>query len=254
LKSEIFLSGDFMNQSTLSNRNNEEFHVAIIMDGSGRWARMRGLARPQGHRAGVEAVRRVVRAAPELGISTLTLHAFSSDNWQRPVAEVKSLHRIFEEYLRGEIGEWRARGVRVSVFGRRDRLGRGLLDAIRRAEMETHDGQALHLRLAIDYSSSDAIVAAAGRFSNGPADRESFARRLAEEMHGDLEVSAVDLLIRTGGEQRLSDFMLWECAYAELYFTPWLWPDFAEEHLRVAVKEFNLRDRRFGHIPESIAV
>ncbi len=248
--------------------HSDGLHVAIIMDGSGRWALNRGKARPEGHRAGVEAVRRTVEAAPVLGVTTLTLHAFSAQNWQRPQGEVRSLLRIFQDFLRSEVPGWIASGVKVSVFGRRDRLPSSLVRSIERAEKATAAGERLHLRLAIDYSAREAILQAAKQ-AGEDATEEEMTRALAvqrDRTHresGDVcatragdESGApdVDLLIRTGGEQRLSDFMLWECAYAELYFTPWLWPDFSEEHLEAAVREFHSRDRRFGRIPERVAV
>jgi undecaprenyl diphosphate synthase len=217
-----------MTQST------SNIHVAIIMDGNGRWAEAQGLPRIAGHHAGAEAVRRVVEAAPDLSIGVLTLYAFSSDNWKRPPAEVDALLGLLEEYLDRERDECLINGVRIRVAGRRDRLPVTVLRAIERAEQETAAGRELQLRLAVDYSSRDAIVAAAAR---GRPGREEFARALGPE---------VDLLIRTGGEQRLSDFLLWECAYAELYFTPCMWPDFGQEELAGAVREFRARERRFG--------
>jgi len=229
-------------------------HVAIIMDGSGRWATARGLPRGAGHRAGVEAVRRVVRAAPALGIGTLTLHAFSSDNWQRPANEVAELMGIFHDYLRAEIDPWIKSGVRVSVFGRRDRLEPWLLAAGEAAEAATRDGRALRLRLAIDYSARDAILCAARRMNGfGELSPEGFRRLLADVVYAGDVPPEVDLLIRAGGEQRLSDFMLWECAYAELVFTQRRWPDFDAGDLEAAIREFHSRERRFGRIPEPVA-
>jgi undecaprenyl diphosphate synthase len=209
-------------------------HAAIIMDGNGRWAESRGLPRVAGHHAGAESVRRVVEAAPGLSIGVLTLYAFSSDNWKRPAAEVETLLGVLEEYLDREREECLVNGVRIRVAGRRDRLPGSLLRAIERTELETAAGRELQVRLAVDYSSRDAIVAAAARARPG---REEIARALGPE---------VDLLIRTGGEQRLSDFLLWECAYAELYFTPCMWPDFGGDELAAAVREFHARNRRFG--------
>ncbi|MCL5669765.1 MAG: polyprenyl diphosphate synthase [Acidobacteria bacterium] len=229
------------------------FHVAIIMDGSGRWARARGLARAAGHRAGTSAVSRVIQAAPDCGIGTLTLHAFSSNNWGRPGGEVRALFETFEEFLRHQTGAWRASGIRLNVFGRRDRLPERLLAAILAAEAATARGTRLHLRLAIDYSSREALHQAAQAL-NGPFTAEELSRQLAASAGEPEAPPDVDLLIRTGGELRLSDFMVWECAYAELYFTPRLWPDFTAEDLRAAVREFHARDRRFGRIPESVAV
>ncbi|MGI9175548.1 MAG: di-trans,poly-cis-decaprenylcistransferase [Rhodothermales bacterium] len=223
-------------------------HVAIIMDGNGRWAEERGRPRHEGHRVGVEAVRRAVRAAPRCGIGTLTLYAFSSDNWRRPETEVQALMQLFGEMLRLEAPRCRADGVRLSLIGRRDRLAPSLRRAAEEAEQLTASGTTLHLRLAVDYSARDAIVQAAGRLSPG-ADRAAFAGALAHACHADEAVPDVDLLIRTGGDQRLSDFLLWECAYAELVFTPRLWPDFDASDLETAIRAFAARERRFGGLP-----
>ncbi|HEY0674286.1 MAG TPA: polyprenyl diphosphate synthase [Longimicrobiales bacterium] len=197
-------------------------HTAIIMDGNGRWAQARGLPRSAGHREGAKAVRRVIESAPLLGITALTLYAFSADNWRRPRAEVQTLMRLLRTYLRDETARCIAEGVRLEVIGRRDRLSPALRVAIAAAERATSAGRTLDLRLAIDYSARDAIV------------------------RGDASLPDVDLLIRTGGEQRLSDFLLRECAYAELYFTPCAWPDFDGAALAAAVAEFGRRQRRFG--------
>ncbi|HLJ18210.1 MAG TPA: di-trans,poly-cis-decaprenylcistransferase [Bryobacteraceae bacterium] len=220
-------------------------HAAIIMDGNGRWATARGLPRIAGHHAGAESVRRAVEAAPDLGIEILTLYAFSSDNWRRPAREVSALMKLLRAYLARETVRCVENGVRISVIGRRDRLPAVLIPLIERSEQATARGTKLHLRLAIDYSSRDAIVAVARRMKAGvePA-RETFSRLLGPE---------VDLLIRTGGEQRLSDFLLWESAYAELIFTPRMWPEFSAEDLEAAVREFRSRERRFGRVPAAVA-
>jgi undecaprenyl diphosphate synthase len=198
------------------------------MDGNGRWATRRGLPRVAGHRAGAEAVRRSVEAAPGLGIAALTLYAFSSDNWKRPPGEVSALMRLFARYLRTETPRLSDNGVRLELVGRRDRLPSPLVAAIDAAERATAGGTRLRLRLAVDYSSRWAIRAGA-------------------------LLPDVDLLIRTGGEQRLSDFLLWECAYAELYFSDTMWPDFGTADLGAAVAEFRARERRFGGLPEAAA-
>jgi undecaprenyl diphosphate synthase len=241
-------------------------HVAIIMDGNGRWAKKRGLPRIAGHRAGAHAVRRVTDAARELGIGTLTVFAFSSDNWRRPVMEVSALMRLFHRYLRWEMGRCLKDGVRLSVIGRRDRLPQWLVKEIEHSEEVTRHERRLHLRVALDYSSRDSIVEAARQAqrrmtmtsnstSNSDADaafvldRQSF-QSLLSAINRD-QVKDVDLLIRTSGELRLSDFMLWECAYAELYFTPVLWPDFKKEHLAEALDEYSRRDRRYGTVKEA---
>ncbi|MCL6506145.1 MAG: di-trans,poly-cis-decaprenylcistransferase [Bryobacteraceae bacterium] len=238
-----------MQQSTSPNG----LHVAVIMDGNGRWAAARGLPRLAGHRAGSEAVRRTVEAAPRCGISTLTLYAFSADNWKRPREEVAELFRVLEEHLRTHAAECAARGVRIHVIGRRDRLPVRLVAAIDDAEEATAHGRTLDLRIAVDYSARDAILCAAQRLRLAPAPtRECFARLLADASHAPAPSPDVDLLIRTGGEQRLSDFLLWECAYAELLFLPKMWPDFAPADLEAAVAEFHRRDRRFGALPVAV--
>ena len=201
------------------------WHVAIIMDGNGRWAQARHRPRVDGHEAGAAALRRVVQAAPSEGIGTLTMYAFSSDNWKRPAEEVAALMRLFARALAEETARCVREGVRISVIGRRDRLPTPLCAAIAATEAATAGGRRLHLRLAVDYSGRQAIE----RGAIGPD---------------------VDLLIRTGGEQRLSDFLLWESAYAELHFTKVMWPDFQREDLMRAMMEFRSRQRRFGALPQ----
>ncbi len=226
-------------------------HVAIIMDGNGRWALRRGRPRSEGHRAGAQAVRRVVEAAPALGIGTLTLFCFSSANWQRPRAEVEALLALFRDFLHEHTATLAEHGIRLSVLGHRGRFTPELGQAVVESEAATSDGAHLHLRLAIDYSSRDAILEAARLLQGNGASRHSFARCLAGEEPG---AADVDLLIRTGGEQRLSDFLLWECAYAELYFTRTPWPEFTAAELEVAVTDFHRRQRTFGRLPEVILV
>jgi undecaprenyl diphosphate synthase len=224
------------------NQPHDPLHVAIVMDGNGRWAARRGLPRTAGHRAGADAVRRVVEASPTLGITTLTLFAFSSDNWRRPRDEVGALMSLLRRYLQAELTRLVDNDVRLTVFGRRDRLPDGLGNAITDAERRSAAGTRLHLRIAIDYSARDAIAnaAAAWRLERPPS-REEFSRLLAGDAHHD-----VDLLIRTSGEKRLSDFLLWETAYAELCFIDTLWPDFGADDLRLALADFHHRERRFG--------
>jgi undecaprenyl diphosphate synthase len=207
-------------------------HVAIIMDGNGRWATARGLPRTAGHRAGADAVRRVVEMAPRFEVGTLTLFAFSSDNWKRPTREVATLMRLFHRYLAAEAAALQENGVRLSVIGRRDRLAAPLVRQIVAAERLTAGGRRLHLRLAVDYSAREAI-------------RRSM--RDPSSLGPD-----VDLLIRTGGERRLSDFLLWECAYAELHFTDKRWPDFDVADLERALADFHGRQRRFGALPTAV--
>jgi undecaprenyl diphosphate synthase len=243
-----------MNKSTLELVPQTQMHVAILLDGNGRWAAAHGLRRSEGHRAGVDAVRRVVRAAPALGIGTLTLYAFSSDNWGRPLSEVASLLTLLEEYLRNEAPKCAAESVRLRVIGRRDRIPPTLAEAIQTAERLTANCRGLQLRIALDYSSRDAILrAACWMLSSTEVSEREFAKRLGEVTHATGPALDVDLLIRTGGDRRLSDFMLWECAYAELFFTPRMWPDFTAEDLVAAVEDFRGRERRFGLLPEAAA-
>ena len=231
-------------------------HVAIIMDGNGRWATSRGRPRTAGHVEGVEAVRRVVEAAGDLGIRTLTLFAFSSDNWRRPDMEVRALMRLFRSYLTAEASKCADNGIRISVIGRRDRLSPGLVRVIEDAEARTARADRFLMRIAVDYSARDAILRAASRLNthlnSQGISRETFARLLADPPHDSHPVPDVDLLIRTGGEKRLSDFLLWECAYAELVFTDRMWPDFTGADLAEAVREYYRRERRFGTVPAAV--
>jgi undecaprenyl diphosphate synthase len=218
-------------------------HVAIIMDGNGRWAAARGLPRLAGHRRGVEALRRVVEAAPALGVGTLTLYAFSSDNWKRPPEEVVGLMALFEHYLKTEVEKLVNSGVRLSFIGRRDRLPGRLPELLASAEAATRPGTQVHVRVAVDYSGRDMLLRAA---ATAPASRTDFAAALGRAQGGGDPAPDADLLIRTGGEQRLSDFLLWECAYAELLFLDCAWPDFGERELGDSVAWYRARDRRFG--------
>jgi len=226
-------------------------HTAIIMDGNGRWAERRGLPRSAGHRAGAKAVRRIVEAATRGPIDILTLYAFSSDNWSRPPAEVASLMRLLKRYLVSETARCLDNGVRLSVIGRRDRLAQDLVRTIENTERITTHGSNLHLRLAIDYSARAAIAEAAARLQ-GDTSPQRFERELAAAVHSDID-APVDLLIRTGGERRLSDFLLWESAYAELVFVDTYWPDFDEAAFDAALREFGRRDRRFGGLSQTAA-
>ena len=219
----------------------DRLHVAIIMDGNGRWALGRGLPRVAGHRAGAAAVRRVVEAAPALGITTLTLYAFSEDNWTRPPREVTALMKLLGRYLVEETDRCLKNGVRLEAIGRRDRLPAPLVALLEDAERRTARCRKLNLRLALDYSARRKILDAARRLGNS-ATEESFSEALGPD---------VDLLIRTSGEQRLSDFLLWECAYAEMVFTSRMWPMFTGEDLANALDDFRRRDRRFGGIAAS---
>lgn len=239
-----------MRQSTLDGVPENGIHVAILMDGNGRWAAARDWPRSVGHRAGVEAVRRVVDAAPALGIRTLTLFAFSADNWRRPADEVGSLFGLLETYLYREALSAPSHDRRIRVMGRRDRLPAALLSAIETVEAATANGRKLDVRVAIDYSAREAILrASCWMVSSTEVSQKEFARRLGQVTNGDEPVPDVDLIIRTGGEKRLSDFLLWESAYAELVFTPRMWPDFDADDLDAAVQEFYSRNRRFGGAP-----
>jgi undecaprenyl diphosphate synthase len=229
-------------------------HVAIIMDGNGRWAQARGLPRQAGHRVGAKAVRRVVESAAKMSVDCLSLYAFSADNWSRPREEVSHLMRLLKRYLQSEISRCAENGIRLNVIGRRDRLNPEIVRIIERAEELTANCNRMLLRIAVDYSSRDTVARSAHRAShsctctcNGNGNqRECFETALAAEMHATVPAGNVDLLIRSGGERRLSDFMLWESAYAELVFMDTYWPDFGEQDLATALAEFERRDRRFG--------
>jgi undecaprenyl diphosphate synthase len=219
-------------------------HVAIIMDGNGRWAQQRGLPRVAGHRSGVDAVRRTVTAALDLGIARLTLYAFSSDNWRRPNAEVNGIFWLLRAFLRLETTRLQAQGVRLQAIGRRDRIPESALRAIEASEQATTHCRQLQLCVAIDYSSRDAIARALAS-----AVKANFVGPLQIAQALNEQNCDVDLLIRTGGEKRLSDFLLWESAYAEFVFTDRMWPDFDEPDLKAALAEFKRRNRRFGAVP-----
>lgn len=225
-------------------------HVAIVMDGNGRWATRRGLPRAVGHRAGAKAVSRVVEAARRRGIGTLTLFAFSADNWRRPEAEVEALMGLFERYLAHEAHRCAGNGIRLRVIGRRDRLSPALVRAIEAAETFTASGEAMELRIAVDYSGRDAILEAVALLPRDDAPtREALLRALGRAGQGG--APEVDLLLRTGGERRISDFLLWEVAYAELFFSERLWPDVGSADLDEALAWFAGRQRRFGGLPSA---
>jgi undecaprenyl diphosphate synthase len=223
----------------------EAFHVAIIMDGNGRWGVRQGLSRSAGHHAGADAVRRTVEAAPDLGVTTLTLFAFACANWQRPAGEVEALMALFRSYLAEDAPRLIEGGARLSMIGRRDRLPADLAAAVGEVEAATASGDRLNLRIALDYSSRETIASAAARL--GPAGSLDELDRL---IAGDPDIGPVDLMIRTGGEQRLSDFMLWECAFAELWFTRRMWPEFDGADLSAAIADFRRRNRTFGAVAE----
>ena len=222
-------------------------HVAIIMDGNGRWATQRGLPRTAGHIEGAKAVRATVEAAARANVKILTLYAFSSANWARPPAEIAALMRLFGQYLFTETRRCVEESIRINVIGRRDRLSENLLRSIEQSERSSAAGSGMLLRLAVDYSSQHSIVQAAQR-AQREADltTQDFHRLLHEVDHCAYPASEVDLLIRTGSERRLSDFLLWECAFAELHFSDCLWPDFDERRFRSALDDYGGRQRRFG--------
>jgi undecaprenyl diphosphate synthase len=225
-------------------------HIAIIMDGNGRWAVNRNLNRHAGHRAGAKAADAIVRQAAERGVQTLTLYAFSADNWFRPLPEVEGLFGLLRRYLITETDRCIKESIRMNIIGRRDRLSDALKDQIGQSERLTADCSGMHLRLAVDYSSRRSI-SEAGRRQRGIAQEHSeYLRALSAVDHSDPVAPDVDLLIRTGGEQRLSDFLLWECAYAELLFLDCLWPDFDEVRFSDALEEYARRQRRFGRLPQ----
>ncbi|HEY5440222.1 MAG TPA: polyprenyl diphosphate synthase [Gemmatimonadaceae bacterium] len=228
-------------------------HLAIIMDGNGRWATAHGLSRSAGHESGLLTARDIVEAAVREGVGTLTLYAFSSDNWKRPSAEVTALMRLFRRALLGEAKRCLENGVRLTILGRRDRLPSSLRHTVEQVESLTIGGSRMHLRVAVDYSARDAMLRAAAAMRGEMVSREGFTELLARVDHDAMPARDVDLVIRTGGEQRLSDFLLWECAYAELRFEKKMWPEFDAEDLAQAMADFRGRNRRFGLAPEQVA-
>jgi undecaprenyl diphosphate synthase len=227
-------------------------HIAIIMDGNGRWANQRGKPRTFGHMAGAKTVREIVEHSRRTGVRCLTLYAFSSDNWSRPQDEVSALMRLFRRHLAAETPKCVENDVRMSVVGRRDRLSPELVHAIGAAEDATRECASLHLRLAVDYSARDTMVRAATAAQGRDLSRDAFSSLLSSVNHDDGSAGDVDLLIRTGGEQRLSDFLLWECAYAELVFSRRMLPEFGTADFDAAIEDFHGRDRRFGGLSRAI--
>jgi undecaprenyl diphosphate synthase len=227
-------------------------HVALVMDGNGRWAKRRGLPRTLGHQAGVEALKRIVQACPDLGVRSLTVFGFSTENWSRPVAEVAELMALPQRYFRSDLPRLEREGVRVRVVGRDEGLSRDLVKICREAEARTAHNSRLYLTIAFNYGGQADIADAARKFAQevaaGRADPEAldeagFARYLSTA-----DLPAPDLIVRPSGEQRLSNFMLWEAAYAELVFQDVLWPDYGPDHLKAAIAEFHTRDRRYGAV------
>lgn len=225
-------------------------HVAIIMDGNGRWAKKRGLPRTAGHKQGAEAVRRALKAAPDLGISYLTLYSFSSENWTRPETEVRDLMGLLKLYLRSELSELNANGVRVRVIGERERLSNDIQQLIELAETTTAENNRLTLVLALSYGGRQEIRNAVRRIAERVRDGELSPEDISDDLiSANLDTADIpdpDLVIRTSGEQRLSNFLPWQTAYSELVFTDCLWPDFNAETFASAVEEYSRRERRFG--------
>jgi len=229
-------------------------HIAIIMDGNGRWAARRQLPRSAGHRAGAKAVNRIVEAAARRGVETLSLYAFSAANWQRPQGEVSALFMLLRRYLVSQTQRCMEQSIRINIVGRRDRLSTTLLELIERSEAATAHCSRMLLRIAVDYSAQHSLIEVCRRLKAAEVvDRARFAATLAAVDHSALPCPEVDLLIRTGGEKRLSDFLLWECAYAELLFSDRLWPDFDEPAFEQALEEFAGRDRRYGRLSQPAA-
>ena len=232
-------------------------HVAIIMDGNGRWARKRHLPRQAGHVAGVSAVREVVRAACDLNLENLTLFAFSSENWKRPATEVGALMGLFRLYFRNDLDELVARGARVRIIGNRLRVENDIRQMIENAEGRTVGNTGINLTFAFDYGGQEEIAAAARELARAAAegrlDPETITPELVSSRLFTSGLPEPDLVIRTSGERRLSNFLLWQSAYAELLFVDTLWPDFGRKEFLDALGQFSQRERRFGALPEAVA-
>jgi undecaprenyl diphosphate synthase len=225
-------------------------HVAIIMDGNGRWARARGLPRAIGHKYGAETVRKTVEGAIDLGIQYLTLFGFSSENWNRPLGEVADLMGLLRRYLSKEMADLHSQGVRIRVIGERERLDGDIVSLIEQAEKLTENNATLNLTLALSYGGRKSIALAARRLAEEVKAGRLDPENIGEEHFGSqletVDIPDPDLLIRTSGEKRISNFMLWECAYSEFVFIDVLWPDFSRERLGDAIAEFGRRNRRYG--------
>ncbi|HEY6484082.1 MAG TPA: polyprenyl diphosphate synthase [Steroidobacteraceae bacterium] len=224
-------------------------HVGIIMDGNGRWAQRRGLPRTAGHIEGARMASSVIEAAARAGLRALSLYAFSADNWGRPGAEVAALMRLLQRYLMTETRRCIDQSIRINIIGRRDRLSASLVRAMEQSEQLTSACLGMHLRIAVDYSAQHSILQAARRAQAAPPLEPSQFQELLDSVdHASAAAGPVDLLIRTGAEQRLSDFLLWECAYAELYFTDSMWPEFGAAGFESALADYSRRQRRFGKV------
>ncbi|HEY5105645.1 MAG TPA: polyprenyl diphosphate synthase [Caulobacteraceae bacterium] len=227
-------------------------HVAIIMDGNGRWAKQRGLPRTFGHRAGVAALRRTVEGAADLGIERLTVFGFSTENWRRPMTEISELMGLLKAYFDSDLARLERNGVRVRIVGRRNGLEPEILDIVERAEARTAANDRFHLQVAFNYGGRADIAQAARKFAEdvaiGAARPEDLDEAAFEQRLSTAPCPAPDVIIRTSGERRLSNFLLWECAYAELIFQDVYWPDYGPEHLKAALAEFRSRQRRYGGV------
>ena len=242
----------FTGASTSEGPDRRPLHVAIVMDGNGRWAKQRGLPRSLGHRAGVEALKRTVSAAPKLGIGWLTVFGFSTENWSRPAAEVAELMALPKRYFESDIARLEREGVRVRVIGQREGLSSELVRLVDDAQVRTDHNRAFNLNIAFNYGAQADIAGAARRFAEDVAAGRRAPEDLDTTLFGSLLATAgspaPDVIVRPSGEQRLSNFLLWEAAYAELVFQDVLWPDYGEEHLKAALAEFATRDRRYGAV------
>lgn len=225
-------------------------HVALIMDGNGRWAKARGLPRTLGHREGVQALKRTVQAAPDLGLECLTVFGFSTENWRRPAAEVSELMGLVRSYVESDLDRLVREGVRLVIPGRREGLSEDIREIVERAEARTAHNDRFLLQVAFNYGSRDDIVGAARRFMEQGGQPENLTEAVFESHLSTAGAPPVDLIVRTSGEHRISNFLLWEAAYAELYFQDVLWPDYGREALADAIRVFNARDRRFGGLSE----
>ncbi|WP_297800267.1 polyprenyl diphosphate synthase [uncultured Brevundimonas sp.] len=236
-----------MSASTASH-DRQPLHVAIIMDGNGRWAERRGVPRALGHREGVQALRRTIKAAPELGIQCLTIFGFSTENWNRPADEVSDLMGLLHKFVGADLKRLDQEGVRIKVLGRRKGLSRDIIETIEKAERQTAGNDRFLLQVAFNYGAHADLVDAAQVLIDRAAEQGRFelTEQVLAEQLSTRDAPPVDLIIRTSGEQRLSNFLLWEAAYAELVFQPILWPDYGPEALKAAVEEFSCRERRFG--------
>ncbi|MBP7704362.1 MAG: di-trans,poly-cis-decaprenylcistransferase [Caulobacter sp.] len=231
-------------------------HVAIIMDGNGRWAKKRGLPRTFGHREGVKALKRVVEGAPDLGVEILTVFGFSTENWRRPVAEVSELMNLLKTYVESDLDRLAREGVRVRILGRRTGLRPDILEIIERAERRTAQNTRFLLQVAFNYGGQADLVDAARKFAEaveqGRARASDMNEQVFEQYLSTTGAPSPDLIVRTSGERRLSNFLLWECAYAELVFQDVYWPDYGPEHLKAAIAEYAARERRYGGAADDV--